>query len=47
MRPYGYKDDWEKFEKTRLSLKNAFWRKLNMKGISDQTMNILSRFGAE
>ena len=29
-------DIWEKFEETKLPLKNAFYSKLNMKGISDE-----------
>ena len=34
--PYEYMDIWEKFEETKLPLKNAFYSKLNMKGISDE-----------
>ena len=29
-------DIWEKSEETKLPLKNAFYSKLNMKGISDE-----------
>ena len=29
-------DDWEKIEETSLPLKDAFYSRLNMKGISDQ-----------
>ena len=34
--PYEYMNGWEKFEETSLSPKDAFYSKLNMKGISDQ-----------
>ena len=34
--PYKYMDGWEKFEETSLPPKNAFYSRLNMKGISDQ-----------
>ena len=34
--PYEYMDSWEKFEQTSLPLKDAFYSRLNMKGISDQ-----------
>ena len=34
--PYEYMDGWEKFEETRLPAKDAFYSRLNMKGISDQ-----------
>ena len=34
--PYEYMDSWKKFEETKLPVKNAFYNKLNMKGISDQ-----------
>ena len=34
--PYKYMDGWEKFEETKLPLKDAFYSRLNMKGISDQ-----------
>lgn len=33
---YEYVNSWEKFDETRLSLKNAFYNKLNMKGNTDQ-----------
>ena len=33
---YEYMDTWEKFEQTSLPLKDAFYSRLNMKGISDQ-----------
>ena len=33
---YEYIDSWKKFEETSLSLKDAFYSRLNMKGISDQ-----------
>ena len=34
--PYEYMDSWEKFEETDLRPKDAFYSRLNMKGISDQ-----------
>ena len=34
--PYEYMDSWEKLEEVSLPLKNAFYSRLNMKGISDQ-----------
>ena len=34
--PYEYMDNWEKFEDTSLSQKDAFYSKLNKKSISDQ-----------
>ena len=34
--PYEYMDGWEKFEETTLPAKDAFYSRLNMKGISDQ-----------
>ena len=34
--PYEYMDGWEKFQETGLPPKNAFYSRLNMKGISDQ-----------
>ena len=34
--PYEYMNGWERFEETSLSPKDAFYSKLNMKGISDQ-----------
>ena len=34
--PYEYMDCWEKFEETSLPLKDAFYSRLSMKGISDQ-----------
>ena len=33
--PYKYMDDWEKFEEVSLLPKDAFYSRLNMKGISD------------
>ena len=33
---YEYMDTWEKFEQTSLPLKDAFYSRLNMKGICDQ-----------
>ena len=33
---FEYMDSWEKFEQTSLPLKDAFYSRLNMKGISDQ-----------
>ena len=33
--PYEYMDDWEKFEEISLLPKDAFYSRLNMKGISD------------
>ena len=35
---YEYMDGWEKFEETSLPLKDAFYSRLNMKGISDQDL---------
>ena len=32
---YEYVDSWKKFEETELPPKEAFYSKLNMKGISD------------
>ena len=32
--PYEYMDSWERFEETKLPVKEAFYSKLNMKGIS-------------
>ena len=34
--PYEYMDGWKKFKETNLPPKNAFYSRLNMKGISDQ-----------
>ena len=34
--PYEYMDGWKKFEETSLPPKDAFYSRLNMKGISDQ-----------
>ena len=34
--PYKYMDGWEKFEEANLPPKDAFYSRLNMKGISDQ-----------
>ena len=34
--PYQYMDGWEKFDETSLPLKDALYRRLNMKRISDQ-----------
>ena len=34
--PYEHMDGWEKFEETSLPPKDAFYSRLNMKGISDQ-----------
>ena len=34
--PYEYMDSWEKFEETDLRPKDAFYSRLNIKGISDQ-----------
>ena len=43
--PYKYVDAWEKFEETSLPPKDAFYSRLNMKGINDhdyeQSMKIL------
>ena len=33
--PYEYLDGWEKFEEVSLLSKDAFYSRLNMKGISD------------
>ena len=52
---YEYMDDWKIFEEISLPPKDAFYSRLNMKGISDQdhehaqqvwnTMNMLSKPG--
>ena len=34
--PYEYMDNWKKSEETSLPPKDAFYTRLNMKGISDQ-----------
>ena len=34
--PYEYMDDWNRFKETTLPPKEAFYRKLNMSGVSDQ-----------
>ena len=34
--PYEYMDSWKKFEEISLPRKDAFYSRLNMKGISDQ-----------
>ena len=34
--PYEYMNGWEKFEEKSISPKDAFYSRLNMKGISDQ-----------
>ena len=34
--PYEYMDSWKKFEETSLPPKDAFYNRLNMKGISEQ-----------
>ena len=34
--PYEYMDGWKKFEETSLPRKDAFYSRLNMKGISGQ-----------
>ena len=34
--PYEYMDGWKKFEETSLLPEDAFYSRLNMKGISDQ-----------
>ena len=34
--PYKYMDGWEKFEETNLPLKDVFYSRLSMKGISDR-----------
>ena len=34
--PYEYMDGWKKFEETSLPPKDAFYSRLNVKGISDQ-----------
>ena len=45
--PYEYIDGWEKLEETSLPLKDAFYSRLNTKGISDQdyeyAQNVLNR----
>ena len=43
--PYEYMDSWKKFEEISLPRKDAFYSRLNTKGISDQTLNIPSKFG--
>ena len=39
--PYQYMDSWDKFEETDLPPKEAFYSKLNMKGISDKDYCLL------
>ena len=34
--PYEYMDSWDRFEETKLPAKEAFYSRLNMKGISDR-----------
>ena len=34
--PYEYMDGWDRFEETKLPAKEAFYSRLNMKGISDR-----------
>ena len=34
--PYEYMDDWDKFKETALPLREAFYSKLNMSGVSDR-----------
>ena len=34
--PYDYMDSWKKFEETGLPPKDAFYNRINVKGISDQ-----------
>ena len=34
--PYEYMDDWDKFKETKLPPKEAFYRKLNMTGVSEE-----------
>ena len=36
--PYEYMDGWKKFEETTLPPKNAFYSRINMKGISDHDL---------
>ena len=33
--PYGFMDDWEKFNETTLPEKEEFWSNLNMEDITD------------
>ena len=37
--PYEFMDGWKNFEESKLSLENAFYSKLSMKGISDNDYN--------
>ena len=34
--PYEYMDSWEKFDKTSVPLKEAFYSKLNLENITDE-----------
>ena len=43
--PCEYMDGWKNFEETSLPPKDVFYSRLNMKGISDQDMNMHSRSG--
>ena len=44
---YAYIDSWGKIEETRLLPKNAFYGKLNMKGIRYRHYEHTHRFGAK
>ena len=43
--PYEYMDGWKKFEETSLPSKDAFYSRLNMKGIGDQGYEHAQKFG--
>ena len=42
--PYEYMDGWKKFEETGLLPKDAFYSRLNVKGISDQDHDHAQQF---
>ena len=45
--PYEYMDDWDKFKKTILPPKEAFYSKLNMSGVSNQDYEHAHRVWSE
>ena len=45
--PYEYMDDWDKFAETTFPLKEAFYSKLNMSGVSDQDYEHACRVWSE
>ena len=42
--PHKYMNSWEKFEQIKLPLTNAFYSKLNMKGISNNIHKYVQQF---